>query len=95
MVTNDRLFPVYCINPVYISCYLKDVAWVATKKKVVCLPHSGCCTLSQTETSGKEKEGENCSFPQGQAQLCRTFPMQSGKDSERNSKQHEYRLGCS
>lgn len=84
-VKNDRSFPVHCINPVHFSCYLKEVAWVATKKKVVCLPQSGCCTLSQTETSGKEKEGGNCSFPQGQAQLCRTFWMQSGKGSERNS----------
>lgn len=57
MVTNDRLFPVYCINPAYISCYLKKTAWVASKGKTAHLSHSGCCTLSQTETSQKE-EGE-------------------------------------
>lgn len=56
MVTNDSWFPVYWRNPEYISYYIKEVAWVATKKKVVCFPQSGSCTLSQIETSGKEKE---------------------------------------
>jgi len=36
VVTNDRLFPVYWINSVYISCDVKEVAWVATRKKAVC-----------------------------------------------------------
>lgn len=73
MVAKDRLFQVYCINPVYFSCYVKEVAWVATKKKVLSLSHFGPSALNQIETSIKEKKGGNCSFLQGQAQLCGTF----------------------
>lgn len=43
----------------------------------------------------RRKRVVNCSFPQEQAQLCRTFWMQSGKGNEGNSKQCEYRLGYS
>lgn len=58
---------------------------MAMKKKVVHFPHSGCCALIQIATSPKDKEGGNYSFTQGQAQFCRTFQIQSGKSSERNS----------
>lgn len=53
-------------------------------KKVLSLSHFGSGALSQSETSIKKKGG-NCSFLQGQAQLCGTFRMQSGKDSDRST----------